>query len=156
MGAWQAMAKIMAKVDLDSGASASEVDAVGRAFKDAGIDAEVRADVESRSSLPPWVMYVAIATVAGFFGAAGADAWKRLRDLITKLFRARDESKSPKGYVVVTITEVHERIVFSDGLPDEAFKSLLRMEIMETQAGQIQWDEETGTWRDPWDADRAT
>lgn len=145
----------MIKVDLDRGASASEVEAVRQAFKDAGMDAEIRAEVESRSELPPWMMYVAVLSAAifwrSFLDAAGADAWRGLRDLITKLFRARDESKSPKGSVVVTITEVHERIVFSDGLPDEAFRTLIQTKIEHTPSGQIGWDQKTGSWRDPLD-----
>ena len=147
------------EVHVDRSASTSELEAVEQAFSEAGIDAEVRADYEAYSELPPWAIYLAVSTAAifwtGFVGAAGADAWKSLRDLIGKLFRARDESKSPKGSVVVTITEVHERIVFSDGLPDEAYKSLLKIEITKTQSGQIQWDDKAGAWRDPWDTDRA-
>jgi hypothetical protein len=148
------------EVHVDRSASASELKAVEQAFREANMDAEVRADYEAYSALPPWAIYVAVPTAAifwaGFVGAAGADAWKGLRDLVGKLFRARGQSKNPKGSVVLTITDVHEKVVFSDGLPDEAYRSLLKIEITQTQCGQIQWDDKAGAWRDPWDADRAT
>lgn len=150
----------MIEVDLDRFASQSEVEAVQRALEEVHVEATVRASYETRSvEIPPWVIYIFAGTVATFWGglvaAAGADAWKGLRDLIAKLFRARETSKAQKGSVVVVIEDVHEWVVFADHLPDEAFKSILRIEIRHTPAGQLQWDEKSMTWRDPLQNDRA-
>ncbi len=79
------------EVVLDKTAAPAEVQAVKQAFEDAGLLAEVSADLEHASAtLPPWVIYVTVATASlffsGFVPAAGADAWNGLRDLVGKLY----------------------------------------------------------------------
>ena len=92
----------MIEVVLDKTAAPAEVQAVKQAFEDAGLLAEVSADLEHASAtLPPWMIYVTVATASlffsGFVSAAGADAWNGLRDLVRKLYRARDKARPPKG-----------------------------------------------------------
>ena len=87
---------------LDKTAAPAEVQAVKQAFEDAGLPAEVSADLEHASAtLPPWVIYVTVATASlffsGFVPASGADASNGLRDLVGKLYRARDKARPPKG-----------------------------------------------------------
>ena len=95
----------MIEVVLDKTAAPAEVQAVKQAFEDAALLAEVSADFEHASAtLPPWVIYVTVTKASlffsGFVPAAGADAWNGLRDLVGKLYRARDKARPPKGAVV--------------------------------------------------------
>jgi hypothetical protein len=142
------------EVHMDISASEGEIQAVRQAFKEAGLSAQVEAQVEFRSAGPsPGVIEVAVATAGiffgGFVGAAGADAWKGLRDLIAKLYHAREPAR--KGSIAIRVKEVRERIIFKDGLPDAAFREIEEMEIRHTNSGQIQWDDPNGEWRDSWD-----
>jgi len=146
------------EVALDKLATEAEIDAVRDAFEDAGLSAEVTADLEFRSAFPPWVIDITVLTASLFFGgfaaAAGADAWKGLRGLVMKLFRAREPALGSTGSISVTVTEVHEVIRFSQDLPDLAFRSLVQIEIVQTESGQLQWDPRTRTWRDTLDIAR--
>lgn len=147
------MAEGVLEVDMDRAASEAEVDAVRRAFEEAGLPAQVEARIEFRSAfLPPWVIEVTVGTAAiffaGFASAAGADAWKGLRGLIVKLYRAREAARAPKGRVEVFVREIHEHILFRDGLPDAAYREIVEMQIRQTQAGQVEWDDTNSEWRD--------
>ena len=150
----------MIELVLDKMATDSEVASIKQAFKDAGQPAEVSILlVESRSAtVPPWVIYVTITTAGLFFGgfaaAAGADAWKGLRDLVSKLFRAREKSKAPQGSVILKLKDAREMVVFSNGLPDAAFREIVEIEIVHTESGQLWWDPKTQTWRDSFDVAR--
>ena len=148
----------MIEVILDKTAAPAEVQTVKQTFEGAGLLAEVSADLEHASAtLPPWVIYVTVATASlffsGFVPAAGADAWNGLRDLVGKLYRARDRARPPKGAVVIRVTDVRERVVFGDGLPDVAYREIVAIEIVETKSGQLRWDPKTETWRDAFDID---
>jgi len=142
------------EVQMDISASEGEIQAVRQAFKEAGLSAQVDAVVEVRSEgLPPAITEVVVAAAgiffAGFVGAAGADAWKGLRDLIAKLHHAREPVR--KGSIAIWVKKARERIIFKDGLPDAAFREIAEMEIRHTNSGQIQWDDLNGEWRDSWD-----
>ena len=131
--------------------------AVKQALEDAGLLAEVSADLEhAPATLPPWVIYVTVATASlffsGFVPAAGADAWNGLHALVGKLYRARDKARPPKGAVVIRMTDVRERVVFGDGLPNVAYREIVAIEIVETKSGQLRWPN-TETWRDAFDID---
>lgn len=147
------------EIVLDKTATREEVEGVKAAFEDAGLPAEkVRAGIEFKSvDLPPWVIVVTVSTAgiffSGFVAAAGADAWKGLRDLVARLYRAR-ESRGRKGSVTVRFTEEREEVVFVDGLPDAAFRELVQIEIVHTEYGQLRWDAKTQSWRDTMDVAR--
>ncbi len=150
----------MIELVLDKVATDSEANAIKQAFEDAGLPAEVSVLlVESRSATPPpWVIFVTVTTasifLSGFVAAAGADAWTGLRDLVVKMFRAREKSKAPTGTVILKVKDARELIVFSDGLPDAAFRSVVETEIVHTESGQLNWDPKTRSWRDSFEIGR--
>jgi len=51
------------------------------------------------------------------------------------------------------VTDVRERLVFGDGLPNVAYREIVAIEIVETKSGQLRWDPKTETWRDAFDID---
>ena len=56
-----------------------------------------------------------------------------------------------RGTVVIRVTDVRERVVFGDGLPNVAYREIVAIEIVETKSGQLRWDPKTETWRDAFD-----
>ena len=63
------------------------------------------------------------------------------------------QSPASQGAVVIRVTDVRERLVFGDGLPDVAYREIVAIEIVETKSGQLRWDPKTETWRDAFDID---
>ena len=51
------------------------------------------------------------------------------------------------------MTDVRERLVFGDGLPNVAYREIVAIEIVETKSGRLRWDPKTETWRDAFDID---
>lgn len=142
-------------VQLDKEAGADELKAVEAAFRRYGFDAEVEATWHRRPQTgngPSWVIAAALgATFAqffgGFFSAAGADAWMKLRDWVSDLYAARQQSiHGPEGGLQLTDADGTEIVVWR--LPDEAFRRLLEIDWSEHLGGLLWWDEERREWTD--------
>ena len=63
------------------------------------------------------------------------------------------QSPASQGAVVIRVTDVRERLVFGDGLPNVAYREIVATEIVETMSGRLRWDPKTETWRDAFDID---
>src|SRR5438128_1392733 len=131
------------EVHLESTATKSEVNAVRSAFADADIDASVSANVVRKGAGDsPWAIFITVE--AGiFFGAlmktAGEAMGKeigqaagravvsgvqsggrQLKRLIERLYESRKDSASPKGAVLLRLDDVHDEILLSEDLPEQA------------------------------------
>src|SRR5579872_1085450 len=92
------------EVLLEAGATKEEVADVERALHEARLDANVTADLLRRGAgLYPWVVWIFVPAAslffAGLIGEAGSDAYKALKALVLKLYKARERSQAPKGVV---------------------------------------------------------
>jgi hypothetical protein len=140
---------------LDVDASREEVQTVEHVLRSAGFDADVRPGWEK----PPrvgngafWmILFVLSAPVqaflAGFFGAAGADAWKDVKRFVAELRAARAPSRAPDGWVEFDDPE-GTKLMVAD-LPDEAYRALLELDWDDHRGGMLMWDDDTSKWFDP-------
>lgn len=144
------------EVLLEREATDEEVEAVQTAFDEAGVPAVVEANITRKSTGElPWVVLIVEAGAGALFGgllaAAGADAWKGLKQLVGNLYEARRKGKSPRGAVVLTLIEPHEDLLLREDLPDTAWQQLFHMHFTETESGQLQWDPDSQSWKDAWE-----
>jgi hypothetical protein len=137
------------EVSIDREASEEEVDAVDAAFREAGLDAEVRASYGRKSlDLLPWIVLIAL-PLKGFLDAfgreAGQDAYAALKRLVTRI---REGRRGNKGTIVVQSRESSTTLVLGDDLPDEAYAALFELDPKEYEGAYLLWDEDRGEWKD--------
>ncbi len=119
------------RVVLEAEARDDEVAAVAAAFAEAGIPADVRADLERKGAGGdfPWAVIIT-AQVTAFFTVfvteAGKDAYKNLKQLIKRLYDARKASRFSHGGVTFRDAETGKWITLPPELPDEAWLSFSR------------------------------
>ena len=148
------------RADMDREASPDEVAGVAAAFADAGLDVDLEASVlrKSAGASLPWIIYLEIEFgifVAAFVGAAGnalgekatGAAWEGVRKLIDNIRAAR--RNRPDGALIIRDEHVHEEVVLTPNLPDDAIKALLKGEVRKTESSTLMWDPERAVWRDP-------
>jgi len=143
---------VHAEVNMDVEASPYEVDAVRAAFREAGVSATVAAALERRGAETyPWAIFITVPIgllLAGFLYAAGGDAYLAAKRLVTGLYAARQNSKSPRGTVVMMDAESSEWVMLDQNLPDLAWQRLFETDIGKTKSAQLRWDPKTENWRD--------
>jgi hypothetical protein len=138
-----------------AGAAPHEVAAIEAAFRNAGFDADVKADLERRGiGQYPWVVYVMVPMglfLRKFLELAAEDAWVALKRLVTQVREARKASLAPPGSVLVVDKTTHETIVLLGNEPDEAFQQLAKLDIRQTDSGHLYWDDKVARWVDAWE-----
>jgi hypothetical protein len=143
------------EVVLDIEATSDEVAAVEAAFRDAGFDADAKADYVRRGrELYPWLVSVTVPLglfLKRFLELAAEDAWVALKRLVTQVREARKASLAPPGSVLIVDKRTHETIVLLGNEPDEAFQQLPTLDIKQTDSGQLYWDDKVGQWVDAWE-----
>ena len=115
---------------MERGASPAEIEGVRLAFAEAHIPADVSASYEVRGIGDfPWLVSIAVpfvVFVSAFAKAAGAEAGtvvghavgeglvsagkgagRVLKELVSRIYESRRESKSPSGTVLLRCTDVH-------------------------------------------------
>ena len=137
------------KVIIEGEASEVEVAAVRDVFAEFGIEAEVKAAYLRRSmGLLPWAMMIEVplcVLAKGFLQAAGADAWRVLRDLVKRLFEERNRSGRPEGAIEIRDLDTHTIVIFSNQVTDEGFETFVRGDF--GPGGDYIWDIEAGAWK---------
>jgi hypothetical protein len=161
------------KVQMWDVASATEVQAVEKAFRDFGIETEVKADRPYEDFIagapPAWLILIALPFkdfITGFFAAAGEDAWEQLKLLVDRLLATRtfrdDAELDERDFSYVEFEylpdeewqkELNVHLVGSI-LTDDAYKALLELDFDWLPPGMLSWDGEEGAWylRPPWTA----
>ena len=156
------------RVVLDAEALPAEVEGVATAFRNAGFPASVEATWTEPPPPPDaphigngiyWLVEVAMPYTlavffAGFVGAAGADAWKKLKAWVEDIREARKGSlRAPEGTVVLKDSQgnrldihVVQEEVDAASLPEEAYQQLLDIDWSHRQDDSVIWDWERERW----------
>jgi hypothetical protein len=137
-------------VSMEKEASDDEVAAVRAVFAEFGVlNAEVNPNLLRFSSGPlPWHLTIGVHTLkdlleSGLVGAAGAEGWQRLKQLVAALYSARQNRGKPDG-VIRLEADGGRRIELPDDLPDDAYRALGRGEPEER--GIYVWDAQANRW----------
>jgi hypothetical protein len=92
------------------------------------------------------------AFLAGYFGAAGTDAWRKTKALLGRLRQFHGErypQEAPPGVEVELELEVADEsgthVFMRSGASDEAFRKLLELEEFEPHKWYV-WDGDRGEW----------
>ena len=117
----------------------------------------------------PWLIVIvalALPFLNGLLGEAGKDAWRSLKKLVVDLRQARgrgsdfgqivirpgiidageaDDSKALPGFPIPGNPEVE--ITIAPHIPDDAYRSLLELDLDAFDGGTLHWDEPAGEWR---------
>jgi hypothetical protein len=143
-----------AVVVIDRAPYDGEIEAVRAAFQ--GIDADVT--VESALELRgvgdyPWVVVVTLLgiTVGSFFNKLGGllaeEPHAAVKLWVGSVVAARRRFRSTSGNIEIGDARI-SRIVLNDALPDEAFISLLAMDLDALPDGtHLHWNDDAGEWR---------
>lgn len=134
-----------ALVTLEFGASDEQQRAVEAILRQAGIEAEVEANLMRFHEDPlPWVLIIRIALggfLTAYATAVGSDAWKGTKRLVRELCAARRRSAAQEGVIRL---ETEEHIFFlTDAQPDEAFRRLADGNLT---PGWYEWDDDAREW----------
>jgi hypothetical protein len=136
-------------VSLEAEATETEIAAVKEAFAGSGIEAEVSASFLGLSAdLVPWhltvglIVYPLGAFITAVAAAAGEDAWRSLKRLVSNLYEARRGKGKSDGVIHLEAPGI--RVELDDDLPDEAYQALARGDLSD---GLYAWDRERGEWR---------
>lgn len=141
----------------DVGASSDEIAAVEEAFRRAGFDVEVNADLERKSpgASLPWIVLVVVAIpVAEFlrsFGSemgkeAGKDAYAAVKEWAKDVWRAR--GGGDEGSLVLEDPD-GTHLILSARLPDRALDALADLDWTATRGHYLVWDAAREEWHDP-------
>ena len=139
-------------VSINDFATGAQREAVQKAFRSAGIDAEVGANYFMKSAdLVPWIVSIPLAYSAGaffngFFGKLGADAATRMQEWVRELRQAWESSPALPGHIVIR-GDGGTTVVIGDP-PKEAYASLLELNWEEVEGSYLLWNEERGEWED--------
>jgi len=141
------------EVLLEAEARDDEVAAVAAAFAEAGIDAHVRADPDCKGAGGefPWMVAVSLPATAFFTAVAaeaGKDAYKNLKQLIKRLYDARNASKFRTGRVVYIDMDSGKSFTVPPELSDEGWHQLSAAGPDDFAASVFRWDRETGEWQE--------
>ena len=153
------MAAQKIEVWLGPGASNEHARNVSEIFESEGIPVEVRKE----DAYPPIgdgagfaILVALIGTgvtpfLAGYFSAAGKDAWEGTKRLLRKLkddHMRRYPSEPPTAEGQITLKDVKHRIQLTlrTDLPDEAYEQLSDLDISDQEDRSYWWDEEKGEW----------
>jgi hypothetical protein len=132
--------------------TAEETDAVSLVFESAGVGAQIERDIARPSLDTPWVLYLSasprwVATRFSEFEAdAIANAWPGLMRFVRRIagcFPGRSG-----GAIIVTDPHSDVQIALSDDLPDDAYRQLLEIVLLEIPARRIGWSRDHGSWTD--------
>ena len=143
------MSKLDAIASVDVCIDSNELKDVEAALRAIGFEGSVVPDIHFRSmGEVPWVLMLSMPVTAfltGFFGAAGAEAWKSLKSFVVRVQRARPHRRGSIEF----LPEDSPRLTIPEGLPDEAYKALLDLDFSSFKNSTlIWWDTGRQKWID--------
>ncbi len=141
------------QVRIDKWASPEEVQAVEEAFRQAGLEASVRASIIELSEQLTWIVIISAPAsmfLSGYFAAAGADAWKATKRPSDRLGQLVRDLKAARGSEQEGRIELEEAgrawLLLSSDLPEEAFRQLETIDWSIAQSGSLRWDDQDRCW----------
>lgn len=135
----------LVSVLIEMEATAAEVEAVRRAFDEAGAPAIVRAGYGRNSAEQlPWVILLSAplaALVTGFLSKAGADGWDALKNLVQRIYKERRALGGRDG--AIQVDEGDRQIILTENITDEGYRAIASL----PPGGYYVWDETRGGWQ---------
>lgn len=137
-------------VQIDYGASDQEVRALEELFRSVDIEAEIKAGVLDLSEATPWVLIIVVSWmpfVKRLAELAAEDAYVALKDFVRRARDARRFSEAPDGTIELDDTDSAVSVKgLTPSLPDEAYRSLLKLDLGALPSGFLGWDPYEGAW----------
>jgi hypothetical protein len=130
--------------------TAEEVQALEHVFRLAEIPVLVDDEIARFSVDSPWVMY--LSAPLSWFSARfvrlpeGAPAEKLGPGLATFIEQVSGSFRAEAGSVVFTDERTEVQVALTSELPEQAFGTLLRVDLEGVEGERISWDEEHEAW----------
>ena len=123
---------------------------VRQAFSEVDVNVRVRTAAYGPTPGLSWLVVVSVSTRLLFENMARrADVASQIRELTRRtLLRVEDASG---GLMLLQDTETGIAIVLAANLPDDAFRSLPNVELIEFTFGPVHYDRSAGAWRSLFD-----
>ena len=149
------MTAIHARVLLDTGPDAAELDQIRRCFADLGLTVEVQG--HSYGGPPPTSMFIIVVNVPliallSRFAAEGDRGGARIESLVRELHSVRADARRWGRAHVLKFEDVHGIVSIScpPGLPPEAYRALLDLDLTPFDRGSpaisCEWSPAFGRW----------
>jgi hypothetical protein len=129
------------------------VQAIEDAFREAGLEAEVRANRLELSHSAEWLVIISSVPttfLAAYVGKAGSDAWDATKRGYGRLRQLVRDLKTANGGQVDGTLELEDGgrawLLLRSDTPDEAFRQLDDVDWTVTQSGTLKWDEHRQCW----------
>jgi hypothetical protein len=127
-----------------------EIHALEQVFRIAEIPVLVDDEIARFSVDSPWVMYLS-APLPWFSSRfvrmpEGAPAEQLGPGLATFIERVSGSFRAETGSVVFTDDRTEVQVALTSELPEEAFGTLLRVDLEDVEGERISWDEEHEAW----------
>jgi hypothetical protein len=147
------------QIYVEEEASEDDLSDVNELLKQAGLEAMVEASYGQKSGTAEELEWIVLITsgggfavgsfLGGFLSAAGSDAWKALKNFVDGLFARRRQRTGREGSVFWRVEDVHEELLFRDGLPDRAYREIFRAGVVrKTESSRLRWDDDEESWED--------
>lgn len=146
---------------VEVGASENELNEISELLKEIGDNWDIEANYFTKSITPEprWILileFFLAGFFAGFLGAAGGDAYQKLKKTLKKLFDLRKRNKGNKGTILIRDTETKIICKMPMELNDEelteSLKELSKTDLKKFDQGWIFYKKEKKIWQ-PFDAD---
>ena len=97
----------------------------------------------------PWIALISAMAIGsflnGFFQEAGADAYRACKKWVDELAEARTKTTGRSGSIIFIDPDTSCWVYLEDGLPEEAYRSLNRIDLREYDLG-VRYQSESGQW----------
>lgn len=147
------MSKLTLQVSADAATSLDAVEAMEGAFREAGLEAEVRPNRFDLSHSAEWLLIISAtpaAFVSSYAAKAGSDAWDATKRGFSRLRELARNLKAANGGQVDGTIELKDGgrawLLFRSDTPDEAFRQLDDVDWTVAQSGTLKWDERRQCW----------
>lgn len=142
---------IAAYVTVPGAASGEELEAMAAELRAAGLEFDRIEAGEQRVTGVEEILFVVIVVPAlrgfftGFAEEAGKDAYKALKQLVSRV--ARKGRRKKDGVVVLQDQQARVRADLTPELDDAAYSALFELDFDALQEGTLAWDRAAGQWR---------
>jgi hypothetical protein len=140
-------------VSADAATSPDVVQAIEDAFRQAGLEAEVRPNLLELSHSAEWLVIISSAPtmfLTASAGKAGSDAWDATKRGYGRLRQLVRDLKTANGGQVDGNIELEDGgrawLLLRSGTPDQAFRQLDDVDWTTAQSGTLKWDEHRQCW----------
>jgi hypothetical protein len=141
------------RVSADSGIDPDAIPAIEEAFRQAGLDAEVKPNLLELSHSAEWILIITSAPTAfmtAYAAKAGSDAWdatKRGSGRLVKLVRDLKAANGGQSDGSIEVQDGNRQwLVLGSDTPEEALQQLEDIDLTVAESGYLRWDAHRQCW----------